>query len=267
LLLTWTNPARNIDGSAATDLSRARILAGGAVLAVDDVSGAGQPDSYTIPASGSIGTVRSFSLQIETTAGKTSDVSNTVSITPVDVPGAVTGLRAIVDQGRITVEWQAPPANPQFADIYQVRRMDSDTAALVNERRWEDSSYQTGETYSYQVLAGRRAGDAVVFGPAAQPVTVRAVDITPPRVPQGIEGVAADTGGFLTWTAGEEADIAGYRIFRSERPDSGFAPVVENIHTNNALFDPGYRPGLYYAVSAVDESGNESARSTPFRVP
>ena len=73
-------------------------------------------------------------------------------------------------------------------------------------------------------------------------------------------------GDFLTWAANEETDLAGYRVFRSDRPDSGFM-TVERLITTNAFFDPSSRSGVSYAVSAVDEFGNESERSAPLRAP
>jgi hypothetical protein len=77
----------------------------------------------------------------------------------------------------------------------------------------------------------------------------------------GLQVNPSGNGALLTWAANVETDLAGYRIFRSDRPAGGFGPLEEGIHTTNGFFDPNYRPDTYYAVSAVDESGNESAMS------
>ncbi|HKA20728.1 MAG TPA: hypothetical protein VKN18_20770, partial [Blastocatellia bacterium] len=77
----------------------------------------------------------------------------------------------------------------------------------------------------------------------------------------------SETGAYVTWEPNSETDLAGYRVFRSERPDTGFKPVTDRPSSGVGFFDSTYRPGLYYAVSAVDESGNESPMSTPFRGP
>ena len=50
--------------------------------------------------------------------------SNVVSITPVDVPGRVAGLHAVVDQRRITLTWDKPLDHPELADTYVVTRTD-----------------------------------------------------------------------------------------------------------------------------------------------
>src|ERR1043165_8023072 len=41
LILTWTNPARNIDGSAATDLAHVEIRSGSATIATLNVTAPG----------------------------------------------------------------------------------------------------------------------------------------------------------------------------------------------------------------------------------
>jgi hypothetical protein len=89
----------------------------------------------------------------------------------------------------------------------------------------------------------------------------------PPQVPDGLDLTQTDTRAFLTWNANAEADFAGYHVFRSEHPDRDFKQVADRLLTTNRYVDETYRSGLYYAVSAVDEYGNESARSAPFRGP
>jgi hypothetical protein len=111
----------------------------------------------------------------------------------------------------------------------------------------------------------RRFPDRAVMGVGPKAVTVPAEDITPPQVPTGLDIAQSDTGAFVTWNANTEADLAGYRLFRSGRADSDFKPVSERLITTNQFYDQPYRPELYYAVSAVDEFGNESAMSAPFR--
>jgi hypothetical protein len=202
-----------------------------------------------------------------TSEKRVSAPSNPVSITVVEVPGSVTGLRATVDQKRIEIEWQPPLERPDLVSGYLVSRSGRAETIAVTEPRLEDVNYQSGETYTYSVIPIRGSGSQAVPGTGPRTIQIQAVDRLPPAVPAGLEGVASDPGGFLTWNANTERDLSGYRVFRSDRPDNGFVPVTEELHTTNAFFDPGYRTGLYYVVSAVDESGNESARSAPFRVP
>src|SRR5438128_606846 len=83
LVLTWTNPPRNIDGSAATNLANARIRSNDASMATVMVSEAGKPQAYVIPIGLEASGRRTFTLVVDTSQGKVSNISNTASITPV----------------------------------------------------------------------------------------------------------------------------------------------------------------------------------------
>ena len=267
LFLTWTNPAKNIDGSMATDLAAVQVRSADSIVAAVSVNAAGQTQSYEIPL-GPLENQRTFTAQVETARGKVSGISNAASIIPVEAPGPLTGLRGVADQRKITLQWQEPEERRQFANAYLVNRVEPpDEPIVVSETRYEDDRYEAGKTYIYQVTAVRRVRDSVVPGVGPASITVVANDKTAPQVPSGLDVVQSDTGAFLTWAANSEADLAGYRVFRSERADAGFTALTERPNTTNGYFDSGYRPGWYYAVSAVDEFGNESARSTPFRAP
>jgi hypothetical protein len=130
-----------------------------------------------------------------------------------------------------------------------------------------DEEYETGMTYAYSVTAARQIGPTEIAGVGGTAINVIAMDTTAPHTPLGLEGISSADGGFLTWAANEEDDLAGYRVFRSDRPDAGFMPLSEELRMSNQIFDPGYRAGLYYSVSAVDDSGNEGARSAPYLAP
>ena len=268
LVLNWTNPPRYIDGSSATNLSRVLIRSNEAPLAAVKIEAAGQPQSYSTPVGPVVAGERTFSLVVETTQGKLSQVSNTASVTPVDVPGRITGLSAHPDQRRIFLTWEKPQDRPELADAYVVTRTDIPAEVeMVTETHYEDVRYRPGSTLTYRVTAARRVAGNIVMGVGPESRTVTAEDKTPPAVPVGLEVKASETGAYVTWEPNSETDIAGYRVFRSERPDSGFKAVTDRPISGVGFFDSSYSPGLYYAVSAVDESGNESPMSAPFRGP
>jgi fibronectin type 3 domain-containing protein len=266
LFLAWTDPPHYIDGSTATNLSRVQIRSGDVLIGRVDAAGPGQPQSYKVPLPAEAGSARSFSVVVETSQGKQSTVSNIVSITPVEVPGSVADLASTVDQREIVLRWNVPREHPEFADAYIVTR--SDTPAepqTVMNTMFEDRRYMTGAALTYQVTPARRVGSSLVMGVASEPVRVMVLDKTPPKAPTGIEVRESGAGGFITWDANEENDLAGYRIFRSERPDGGFKQLTDRLIARNTFVDPDYRPAYYYALMAVDDSGNESAMSPPFR--
>jgi hypothetical protein len=268
IVLTWTNPPRYIDGSAATNLAHVQIRSNDAPAVTVDVTEAGKAQSQVIPIAPGSSERRAFNLIVETTQGKVSKVSNSVSITPVEVPGAVTGLHAFADQRRVIVQWEKPAEHPELAEAYIVTRSgtpaESETAS---DTRYEDTDYQPGKMFTYSVTSIRRVSGAIVTGTGSASYQVTVVDKTPPQVPTNLGIKVADMSAFLTWDPNEEADLAGYRVYRSSRADGGFTPVVDRLITGNSFNDISYRAGTYYAVSAVDEFENESPRSAPFRGP
>ena len=268
IVLTWTNPPHNIDGSAATNLAHVQIRLNDAPIATLMATAAGQPQSYTIPAGPLVSGERTFTLVVDTNRGKVSNISNKAAITPVQVPGPVGRLRAIADQRRIILQWEKPQEHPELAEAYVVSRTDLPAESeTIMDTRYEDTRYQPGKSFTYAVTPARHVSDKWIAGIPSEPLTITAEDKTAPEVPSGIEIVEADTGAYVTWNPNGEADLAGYRVFRSERADGGFKPVTDHLITNNGYFDQMYRPGLYYFVSAVDEFENESQPSPPVRVP
>lgn len=268
IVLTWTNPAHNIDLSEATDLAHVQILSEAERLATENVSGPGKPQTYSIPVTRGSDDVRKYSVIVETAHGKTSKVSNTVEITPVMVPGKISNLRAIVDQRRITLVWDKAVDHPELADGYIVTRSDRPAEPQsVSDLRFEDTRFQKGMTVTYQVTAIRRIGDRIVSGSGAESQEVLIVDKTQPQIPSGLDVLESDNTAFVTWEANTETDLIGYHVFRAERMDGPFKLVSPGVIKNNQFTDPEYKSGMYYAVSAIDEDLNESSRSPAFRGP
>ena len=91
-------------------------------------------------------------------------------------------------------------------------------------------------------------------------------DIEPPAAPLGLTALGADQQVELAWEANAEEDLAGYNLYRSEVTpvEAGGSPVNgADLISGEAYTDAGLANGTtyYYAVTAVDASGNESALS------
>lgn len=65
----------------------------------------------------------------------------------------------------------------------------------------------------------------------------------------------------LSWAANIEPDLAGYRLWHGTSP--GNHPDVRNVSTNLNYWWHGLSLGVthYFAVTAIDQAGNESAKS------
>jgi uncharacterized protein len=268
LVLTWTNPPRYVDGSAATNLARVQIRSNSGIVSSVEVVGAGQAQSVAVPIGPMTPELRVYRVVIETAQGKLSELSNAASATPVEVPGRVANLSIIPDQRQIFLQWDKPKEHAELADAYVVTRSDVPAEPeTVSDTRFDDTRYSAGKKVTYQVTAARRVSGSLIMGIGPETKTITIEDKTPPGIPAGLDIKPAEPGGYLTWDANPETDLAGYRVFRSDRPDSGFNPVMDRLITANGFLDPAYRSGSYYAVSAVDEFMNESPKSAPFRGP
>ncbi|MFF4270314.1 PA14 domain-containing protein [Streptomyces sp. NPDC001536] len=125
---------------------------------------------------------------------------------------------------------------------------------------------KTGATYYYEVRAHDKAGNQSA-GTADQGVTT--VDTTLPAAPTGVEdnwAVGQVTTVKLDWDSSTDADVAGYRVYRST--SKPVAPTAANLVSGGTLVSQGWSDTppptgdwYYYVVTAVDTHGNESAVS------
>jgi hypothetical protein len=83
---------------------------------------------------------------------------------------------------------------------------------------------------------------------------------TPPSPPPAPTGTAA-----LSWTASPDANVSGYRAYYGTAPGAYSQPRGSGLPTGNVTSwtVSGLNPGTlyYFAVTAVDSQGNESAYS------
>jgi hypothetical protein len=125
---------------------------------------------------------------------------------------------------------------------------------------------------TFTVAAGQTAAVApstpvqptVATPPPPPPTPPSPVPVTPTPTSSASSASAPKTANAtVSWNANTEADLAGYRIYVGTRSGSyGFAGPFEV--TNSTSFTiPNLPTGTtyYFAVSAFDKSGNESAKS------
>lgn len=98
-------------------------------------------------------------------------------------------------------------------------------------------------------------------------------DTSPPAQPTGLTATAAGGGSsvHLHWNANSEPDLSGYKIYRSSAGSGGPWSRADGpgLTATNDFVDGTLPVGvtqLWYKISAVDISGNESARTNPVSV-
>ncbi len=87
------------------------------------------------------------------------------------------------------------------------------------------------------------------------------VDVAP-AVPQGLYSITADLAVYLFWLPVRESDLAGYKVYRSAN-DTDFFLIGNTAKNKEDFVDSDVQNGTtyYYAVTAYDLAGNESALS------
>jgi len=126
-----------------------------------------------------------------------------------------------------------------------------------------DATAVNGKQYFYRV----RAVDSPVRpwqeSPDSAEVPATPHDMTPPAPPTGITVVPGIGRVFLTWNENKEQDLAGYHVYRSMKAGGKQERLTDKPLNRTTFSDETVKQGgaYYYSITAVDKSGNESARS------
>jgi chitodextrinase len=95
------------------------------------------------------------------------------------------------------------------------------------------------------------------------------IDLAPPAAPAGIAAALLGADVRVTWNPNSEPDLAGYRVYRASAATGPWTLVSGGTVAATEFTDTAPPPGattLWYAVSALDVSANESARSAAAQV-
>jgi hypothetical protein len=223
--------------------------------------------------------------------------SNTITVRVFPVPQRITDVQAKLTGNSIDLNWTPPTqtsggdplrAAPGF-NIYR-GEIDPHTpeaaAKDLSHEKWlfplmlvarsdtpsyRDTQFDFGKTYVYVVRSAIAAEGNAIESDDSEPVVLAAIDTFPPSVPQGV--VAAVTSASptsppevdLSWSINPETDLAGYRVYRSERQQEKGQLVTPELLLSPAYRDMSVRPDqeYWYRVTSVDRAGNESAPSPP----
>jgi hypothetical protein len=226
---------------------------------------------------------------------KSSPVSNDASLNLYPVPLRIETLETLVTENSIQLKWAAPARSSSGEPLsgiheYHVYRGELDPAsaptaekdlhaanwrlsllqiAATETPEYQDTGFDFGKTYVYVVRSVVSAGGGPLESADSHPAIVTPKDIFPPAAPQDVVAAVlpgASAGTYmvdLSWAINVETDLAGYRIYRSEREDERGMPLEKEL-----LLSPAFRDGsarsrgrYWYSVTAVDRAGNESASS------
>jgi len=196
---------------------------------------------------------------------------------PVDLricplPPEIQEIRVFED--RIEVLWAPPPGNidgstPARVSGYMVYRTAGDgtleklTPQATRGLVFDDRRFMFGVHYTYIVRACAAGTDPSLESDDSGPRGVVPRDTFPPAPPSDLVVLAGTNVISLSWQANREEDLAGYKIWRKEAGGSGFVSLTPGPVPENAYTDTSVEKGktYVYAVSALDKTGNESAKT------
>jgi hypothetical protein len=209
-----------------------------------------------------------------------SDVSNLVTIVPIEPPVAPTAVAADAKAAGVVLTWTAPARGvegtekPNLAGYNIYRAPAGQTVdqlvAPINTAPVRATKYTDVPpygSYEYRVTALATATRPHIESELSAAVKVTYKDLLPPAAPANVTALIETKAVRLVWDAVDAPDLRGYRVYRTE--GSGEAHKVIGTHllfTPNPIKETYYRdtlpdPGIayLYEVTAVDTNGNESA--------
>lgn len=297
VILTWTRPTTNVDGTVLKSLGAFRISRleqaprVSAFSAIATVK-ADRPDNavvsgkrYAFTDEGVVVGAR-YVYQVESVnrhgiAGPPS--SEAAALVTVEI-AAPSDLRAEADERAIRLAWSAPTRRADGSPVAEIPGYNiyrgtnpgrygprSVNRGLVRATEFHDSDLVNDQTYYYTVKAVENQEPPWQEGFQSSEVSAVPVDLTPPAPPQGVRAVPGPgTVVSLSWEPNREADLLGYLVYRSDAPNRRPRRLIETPFPATALNDRSVRSGgqYIYTVTAVDASSrrNESAPSAEIEV-
>jgi hypothetical protein len=209
-----------------------------------------------------------FGVRVANVNGRFSDWSNLAAL-PVGEPLArpeALGVEAVPEGVR--VRWRAPDRPGQAFRVWRRAGKEGQATitARVDSREWTDTATEYGTGYEYSVQTALKAGAVEAESEVSEWASIVPRDVFPPAAPKDLTGVAATGTVELGWEPNTEEDLAGYRVYRSK--DGGaFERIAGGIEAPS-YSDRNVEAGAkyVYAVTAVDQTGNQSPRSAPVEV-
>ncbi len=262
IVIGFTIPPLTTEGLVLRRLGPPDLQIGGkpVEIAVEETG----PVHNDVPAKDWIGQDAAVRVRINNGRGRYSDWSNTVTLSVVAPLAPPQNLTPKSDPHGVRLTWQE--AQPRPGETWRVVRLAETPAvakiATVDKPEYIDAEAQYGSQYRYQLIAVLKTAESE----PSPIVTITPKDEFPPAVPAGLTSLAGLNTIELSWDRNTEEDLKGYRMYRAL--DAGLFQPIADLLEGPAYSDKAIMPGkkYRYAVSAIDQSGNESTKSEPIEI-
>jgi hypothetical protein len=216
-----------------------------------------------------------FAVRVRDGKRRTSQFSEPISLELLQPPRPPQKLQSAVFEDRIQILWEKPAgAGEKSAEPkgYNVYRSDAENpavrlnSALVKKPEYPDKNFSFGRTYRYTVRTVLDSKPPMESEDSA-PLEITPEDTFPPARPSGLTAIAGSGVIALSWEAGRESDLAGYRVWRRIADRGEFVPIASLTAAESSFQDAKVEKNrrYEYAITALDIAGNESPKSEPVR--
>jgi hypothetical protein len=213
--------------------------------------------------------VRTYVIRGISRSGRPGQPSARVTIPLVQPPPPPTSVKASFTEKAVVVQWTAPVAEPAGAaltfNVYRATAASPINPSVLAAPTFEAPGLEIGVQQCFTVRTVTVLQNVPIEGDSSTPACVTPQDIFPPAPPQGLSLLLLDGVIELVWDAGTEPDIAGYMVLRGDSPGDTLRPLTPSPIRESTYRDATVTPGAryFYAITAVDRSGNASPRSAP----
>lgn len=220
---------------------------------------------YEIPAADWTGKEVIFGVRVDAGNGKQSGWSNFVVVPVVAPPEKPAVAAPVVTEQGIHLTWQA--RGTEFRVLRKIDDGEYATVATVKTPEWTDAGTEFGKRYTYLVQSIVDLGNSKqAESDLSAEASVVPRDIFPPAAPKGVQASNAPNSIELNWERNTEDDLNGYRVYRAE--GNGALEKIADVSVVPSYSDRKVEHGktYRYAITALDQAGNESARSATIEV-
>lgn len=176
--------------------------------------------------------------------------------------------KEVIENKQVKLSWTFPPEMNEYTGGFRVYRSAKPEGTKTKihdgsnplERSFTDNTPGLTNYYLLSVYDG----STEKFTPGLTYAGL--IDSIPPAIPVGLAG-SIDSAGVvrITWKQNIDSDIAGYRTYRSNRPDYEFMPIGPSATKEACVTDTvnisTLDKNICYRVTAIDLSGNQSDQS------
>ena len=286
IVLGWTIPTRNTDGSALQDLLGFRVFRLGRSLSsppcqecpesfetaaeidVDYPRGARIEGGRVLWQDGRIQpqTEYTYFVRAYDSHKAPSPESNRVKVAWEEPPPPPEEVKVRSDDGALEVTWKYSPAQEKEwpgVGFNLYRRTEGAGFGFypvnpepIRGTRTVDGGLQNGRRYVYEVRAVRSFRGTLIEGPPSAAVGGIPEKTLPPSPPRGLVAAFQVDGVALRWNENPEPDVAGYNLYRRAEGEESFrrinpAPIKEPYFLDRTA---DLKKTYTYRLKAVDSS-------------